>query len=169
MTIIKVPVKGLSSKEYERSLKVTWQPELQYAWDNGIAIGKYLEALKDGKILGSRCEKCHRIMLPARSFCELCWRPVDEYLPVKDTGIVNTFSICHVNWDASRLKPREPRHLPAVIEIEGASAGMGIMHLLGNVKPKDIYIGMKVKAKWKPRKDREGTITDILYFEPVRK
>ncbi|MBU2513443.1 Zn-ribbon domain-containing OB-fold protein [bacterium] len=167
MTIDKVPVKGLSSQEYEKALKVTWQPDLQYAWDNGIAIGKYLEALKDGKILGARCEECGRIMLPARSFCELCWRPTDEYLPVKDTGVVNTFSICNVNWDASRLKPEEPRHLPAVIEIDGASAGMGILHILGNVDPKDIKIGMKVKAKWKPEKEREGCITDILYFEPV--
>lgn len=168
MTIEKVPVKGLSSKEYEKALKVDWQPNLQYAWDDGIAIGRYLKALKDGKILATKCEECNRIMLPARAFCELCWRPVDEWLYVKDTGIVNTFSICHVNWDASRLKPKEPRHLPAVIEIDGASEGMGIMHLLGNVKPKDIKIGMRVKAVWKPKNQREGSITDILYFEPIK-
>lgn len=168
MTIEKVPVKGLSSKEYEKALKVDWQPNLQYAWDDGIAIGRYLKALKDGKILATKCEECNRIMLPARAFCELCWRPVDEWLYVRDTGIVNTFSICHVNWDASRLKPKEPRHLPAVIEIDGASEGMGIMHLLGNVKPKEIKIGMRVKAVWKPKNQREGSITDILYFEPIK-
>ncbi|HSV97272.1 MAG TPA: Zn-ribbon domain-containing OB-fold protein [Spirochaetota bacterium] len=167
MKIDNVPVKGLSGGEYDKALKISWKPELKYAWDNGIAIGKYLRALKEGEILGALCEKCGRIMLPARSFCELCWRPTDEYLPVKDTGKVNTFAICHVNWDASRLGPDEPRHMPAVIEIDGASDGQGIMHLLGNVKPENVKIGMKVKAVWKPEKEREGSITDIKYFEPA--
>lgn len=167
MEITKVPCKGLSSEEYEKSLKVKWDPELEYAWDNGIAIGKYLEGLKDGKILGARCEGCNRTMIPARAFCELCWRPTDEYVPVRDTGTVNTFAICHVNWDASRLKDSEPRHLPAVIMIDGLET-QGLMHVLGNVKPEDVRIGMKVKAVWKPAKERTGSITDIKYFEPVR-
>ncbi len=168
MAIENVPVKGLTSKEYEKALKTTYQPRAEYAWDNGIAIGKYLEGLKNGIILASECYECGRKMLPARAFCELCFRPSDRYIPVEDTGVVNTFAICHVNWDASRLKDDEPRHLPAVIEIDGASQGQGIMHLLGNVKPEDIKIGMKVKAVWKPEKEREGTITDILFFEPAK-
>ena len=167
MEITKVPCKGLTSEEYEKSLKVKWDPELKYAWDNGIAIGKYLEGLKDGKILGARCDGCNRTMIPARAFCELCFRPTDEYVPVKDTGTVNTFAICHVNWDASRLKDDEPRHLPAVIMIDGLEM-QGLMHILGNVKPEDVRIGMKVKAVWKPAKERTGTITDIKYFEPVK-
>jgi len=167
MSIENVPVKGLNSAEYDQALKVTCQPDLQYNWDNGIGIGKYLQGLKNGVILASVCEKCGRIMLPARSFCELCFRPVDDYTPVQDSGVINTFAICHVNWDASRLKPEEPRHLPAVIEIDGASPGMGIMHILGNIKPEDIKIGMKVKAVWKPESEREGSITDIRFFEPI--
>ena len=54
----------------------------------------------------------------------------------------------------------------AVVEIDGASSGMGILHLLGGVRPKDVYIGMKVKALWKPRSERVGAITDIRYFAP---
>ena len=57
--------------------------------------------------------------------------------------------------------------IPAVIEIEGASKGMGIMHLLGEVDPDEVKMGMKVKAVWKPAEEREGAITDILYFKPV--
>lgn len=166
MKIEQVPMKGLTSEEYEKAIKIKWQPKLQYAWDNGIAIGKYLAGLRDGKILASHCNGCGRIMLPVRSFCELCWRPTDGEVQVKDTGIVNTFAICHVNWDASRLRPGEPRHIPAVIEIDGASKGQGIMHLLGNVEPQNVKIGMRVRAVWKPASERTGSITDIVYFEP---
>jgi uncharacterized OB-fold protein len=41
------------------------------------------------------------------------------------------------------------------------------MHLLGEVDPKEIKIGMKVKAVWKETQDREGAITDIRYFKPI--
>ncbi len=167
MEIEKVPVRGLTAKEYKDALKVDWQPKLEYAWDNGIGIGRYLRGFKEGKIMASHCEKCDRTMLPARAFCELCFRPVDGWVQVGDTGTVNTFSICNVNWDASRLKPGDPPHLPAVIEIDGASKGMGILHILGNVKPDDIRSGMKVRAVWKPEEEREGSITDIIFFEPV--
>ena len=44
---------------------------------------------------------------------------------------------------------------------------MGIMHILGEVKPEDIYIGMRVKAVWKSEEEREGAITDIKYWKPI--
>lgn len=150
-------------------LSISMSPELQYAWDDGVAIGRYLKELKNGKIIARKCNKCGRIMIPPRMFCELCWRPTDEWVYCKDTGVVNTYSLCHVNWDASRIPEGEPLHLPAVIHIDGASPGMGILHLLGEVEYDDIKIGMKVKAVWKKPDEREGSVTDILYFKPARK
>ena len=149
-------------------LSTSWEPDLKYAWDDGVAIGRYLAELKAGQIMGRACHKCRRIMIPPRMFCELCFRPTDEWIPLEDTGTVNTFSIVHVNLDASRRKKGDPPLLPAVIEIDGASKGMGIMHMLGEVDPKDVKIGMKVKAVWKSEEEREGAITDILYFKPAR-
>ncbi len=43
----------------------------------------------------------------------------------------------------------------------------GIMHKLGEVEPKKVKIGMRVQAVWKPDAEREGAITDILYFKPI--
>jgi len=160
---------GLSSSDLREGkvLTIPHHPKLQYAWDAGQAVGRYLEGLKEGKLIGKKCKDCNRIMIPPRMFCELCFRPSDEWVTLKDTGTVNTFSICYVNWDASRLPQGAKPHLPAVIEIDGASEGMGILHLLGEVDPKDIKIGMKVKAVWKPANERIGAITDIRYFRPL--
>jgi len=41
------------------------------------------------------------------------------------------------------------------------------MHKLGEVDPEKVYIGMRVKAVWKPAEERQGAITDILYFKPI--
>lgn len=149
-------------------LSITQSPDLEYAWDDGVAIGRYLAELKNGTLVARKCNSCSRIMLPPRMFCELCWRPTDEWVYCKNTGTVDTFSLCHVNWDASRIPEGEPLHLPAVIHIDGASRGMGILHILGEVDPDKIKIGMKVKAVWKKAAEREGSITDILYFKPAR-
>ncbi|NIM95994.1 MAG: DNA-binding protein [Anaerolineales bacterium] len=136
-----------------------------YAWDAGIGIGAYLAGLKDGILLGSHCRTCRKTVIPPRTVCEWCFRPMTGFVPLKDTGTVNTFSLCYVTWDVIRIKDPE---LPAVIEIDGASPLHGIMHKLGEVEPEEIHIGMRVQAVWKHPEEREGAITDILYFKPIK-
>jgi hypothetical protein len=135
-----------------------------FAWDTGIGIGSYLAALKNDVILGSRCRTCRKIVVPPRTICEWCFRPMDEFVPLKDTGTVNTFSLCYVTWDVQRIKVPE---IPAVINIDGATSMHGIMHMLGEVDPKEVKIGMRVQAVWKPSDERQGSITDIRYFKPI--
>lgn len=148
-----------------------WNPNLEYAWDNGLALNNYLEGFRKGKILGRHCRHCDRILLPPREFCELCWKPASEYLELADTGEVNTFCVSYVDWKAGRLDIAggERPFTPAVIQIDGAGKDNAILHHLNEVDPWDIHIGMKVKAVWKPVEQREGSVADILYFKPVGK
>jgi len=157
---------GLSDEDFHKGKVCTtsWTADAKYAWDRGVAIGRYLTGLKQGKLLGVKCDKCGRKMIPPRAFCEWCFKPIDGWVELKDTGVINTFSLCYVTWDVQRIK--EPL-IPAVIEIDGASKGMGIMHLLSGADPKTFKRGMKVKAVWKPAAEREGAITDILYWKPA--
>ncbi|RLA86256.1 MAG: hypothetical protein DRG40_03195, partial [Deltaproteobacteria bacterium] len=92
-------VTGLSERDIREGkvITTTWKPNLRYAWDNGPALGRYLAELKNGRIIGKRCRRCNRILLPPRMFCELCWRPTDEWVYVKDTGVVNTFVISYID------------------------------------------------------------------------
>jgi len=144
---------------------VRFRPRIRYSWSAGAAMSRFLEELKNGRILATTCNKCRRIMVPPRVFCEQCFKPTDGWTYVKDTGRINTFSISHIAGDASRIK--EPI-VVAVIELDGASKGMGILHVMGEVKPKDVKFDMKVKAVWKPPSERTGAITDIKYFKPLK-
>lgn len=166
---IKATVTPLTDKDLKQNkvLTVRWVPKLQYAWDNGIAIGRYLAELKNGRIIARKCHGCKRVMIPPRMFCELCWRPTDEWVYVQDTGTINTFVVSHVDWKASRVPKGERYFTPAVIEIDGASPGMGLLHHINEIEPYDIKMGMRVKAVWKPARQREGAITDIKYFKPL--
>ncbi len=155
----------LSSQQFKGGEVVTWDDRytVEYDWDSGIAISAYLDGLKNGKLLASYSPSSARTVVPPRTFDELTWEQIDDLRDLPGTGRVNTFSLCYVNWDASR---RDDPLLPAVIELDGASPGMGILHMLDEVDPADIEIGMKVEAVWKPEAERQGAITDILYFRP---
>ena len=164
--IKELPGTPLSEKDIieKKVLFTEWHPEFMWAWDTGIGYGRYFAELKKGRIIGTRCNKCRRVLLPARYFCEWCFRPVDEWVYLEDTGTVNTFSIAYTDWVARRIK--KPR-IPVLIEIDG-SGGVGIMHVLGEVDPKEVKIGMRVKAVWEPEEEREGAITDIKYWKPLK-
>jgi uncharacterized protein len=154
----------LREKEFREALgAVDFAVDARYAWDTGIAVGRFLAGLREGRVLARECRECRRVLVPPRMFCEQCFRPTDRWVQVEDTGRVNTFSICWVSWD---MQPLEEPELPAVIEIDGASPGIGIMHKLGEVDPDAIRVGLEVEAVWKPRADREGSILDIQYFRP---
>ena len=156
----------LRSKDFEegRVLFETWDPNARYAWDAGVDIGGFLRGLKAGKLVGRHCPKCRRVMIQPRIFCEQCFRATDRWVDLQDTGTVITYSLCYVTWDMIQLE--EPL-IPAVIEIDGASPGMGIMHMLSEVDPETVEIGMRVQAVWKPEEERAGAITDIAYFKPL--
>jgi uncharacterized OB-fold protein len=103
-------------------------------------------------------------MIPPRIFCEQCFHATDRWVDLQETGTVITYSLCYVTWDMISL---EDPLIPAVIEIDGASSGMGIMHMLGEVDPEAVGIGMRVRAVWKPEEERIGAITDIVHFRPL--
>jgi hypothetical protein len=143
----------------------SYAPKLRYRWDTGTAVGRYLEELRQGRLIARRCHGCERVMIPPRMFCERCFRPTDEWVYVKDTGRILTFSLCYVTWDVRRLK--QPQ-IPAVIEIDGASPGMGILHLIEKVPPNEVKVGMPVRAVWLAPSKRRGSVTDIDYWAPIK-
>jgi hypothetical protein len=68
--------------------------------------------------------------------------------------------LLYENLDGSPLDEPE---LVAFVEFGDG----GIVHRLGEVDPDEIEIGMPVQAVFKPQADRQGSITDILYFKPA--
>src|SRR3990170_1614204 len=145
----------VNTKEVARGKVFTtsYTPKLRYRWDEGEAIGRYLEEFREGRLIARSCGQCARVMIPPRMFCERCFRPTDQWVYVKDTGKILTFSLCYVSWDVKRLKQPE---IPAVIEIDGASPGMGILHVVKKIAPGKVRVGMAVRAVWKPKSKRIG-------------
>ncbi len=157
---------GLKEEDFEREkvLTVAYQPLAKYSWATGVAISRFLSGLKAGEILGTKCDHCGRIAVPPRIFCELCFKRSAVWVKLPDTGSVNTFSISHIATDTTRLKTPT---IPAVIEID-STRHAGFLHIIGEAKPEEVTMGMRVKAVWADPEKRKGSITDIKYFKPIK-
>jgi uncharacterized OB-fold protein len=142
---------------------VDFQLDARYSWDAGVAISRFLDGLKDGRIWARECRSCARVLVPPRMFCERDFRPTDAWVEVPDTGVVETFSIAYVSWDMHELDRPD---IPAVIRIDDTSEG-GLLHKLDGVEPGSVSIGMRVQAVWKAPAERVGSILDIAHFAPV--
>jgi len=153
----------LSKEEFKRVPHAIVQPRARYAWSAGPAMSRFLEELKHGRIIARRCNRCGRVLVPPRTFCERCFRPTDEWVYLPGTGVIETFSVSYIDTDANRIE--EPI-LIGVIALDGACEHCGLMHYFGEVSPERIHIGMEVEPVWKPKEEREGAITDIRYFRP---
>ena len=149
--------------EAQRVLSVMYRPKMRYSWATGVAIGRFLKGLREGKIIGTQCTHCRRIVVPPRVFCEWCFRPVNDWVDLPDTGIINTFSVSYISTDTTKLKTPI---IPAVIEIDGTTHA-GFLHVIGEAKPETLKIGTRVKAVWAESTKRRGSITDIRYFKPA--
>ncbi|HEX5903897.1 MAG TPA: Zn-ribbon domain-containing OB-fold protein [Actinomycetota bacterium] len=158
------PGRSLSDAEFRSATgAVDDEVGARFEWDAGVAIARFLDGLRGGMLLGRECRNCERVLVPPRMFCERCFRGTDAWVQVEDTGVVQTFSICHVSWD---MQPLDVPSLPAVIAIDGSDGGF--LHVLGEVAPDDVSIGMAVEAVWKPVGERTGSILDIAHFRPRR-
>ncbi|MEM4138516.1 MAG: Zn-ribbon domain-containing OB-fold protein, partial [Sulfolobaceae archaeon] len=150
---------------------VEYIPNLKYSFTAGQAYSKYLLALKEGKIIGRKCKKCNRVYVPPRMYCEDCFRPTDEWVEVKDEGEVITVVASFISWTRERLEKPE---IIGIIKLEPSRPNdwifPGIFHRIcasyDEVRNMSLF-GKKVKAVWKNKNERIGSINDIECFKVI--
>ncbi len=152
-----------------------WHIACMYRHSAGAAFSRFLEGLKNGKILGTRCENCGRVLIPPRIFCEWCFKDVDKWVEHPGTGIISTYSLSYIGTDP-RVRFEKPV-IVAVIWFDGTVKAVnssrtvlhaaGMLHKVYGVDPEKVHVGMRVKPVWRKPEERVGSILDIEYFAPV--
>jgi uncharacterized OB-fold protein len=130
----------------------------------GVAGQRWLSALRDeGKLYATRCPKCERVYVPARLFCERCFAHLenDTWQVAGPEGTIESFTILHLAPDGSAGAPQ----FIALVRLDGADTLFP--HRLGDLGARKPRIGMRVKAVFKPKSEREGSINDIRHFAPA--
>jgi len=137
---------------------------VNYAYTLGVAGERFFrEIMENGRFMGTRCQQCEYTYLPPRLYCERCFAGLDDqWVEVGSQGTVEAFTVAHVDLEGEPLA--EPQLL-ALVRLEGAD-GL-LVHRLGQIEAEDVDIGLLVRAVFRPRRQRKGSLLDIRYFKPV--
>jgi len=140
---------------------------LPYRLSYGPTWTRFLNALQEKQILATRCQKCERVLVPARTFCPQCFVDTEEWLEVSQEGKVVTWAVVNFEFYG---QPQKPPYIPALIKLDGADVSM--FHLIGGFDMSDIDavkkilpIGRRVQAVWS--ENRTGHVLDIMHFSPI--
>ncbi len=120
---------------------------LPYRYTAGEANTDFLRSLESGRIVGSRCDSCDAVLVPARPFCPTCFGRTGERVEVADTGEV----VSHTT---------DPNGgVVALIRLDGTSTSFP-HRVVGSAET-----GMRVRARFADERSTE--ITAIEAFEPI--
>lgn len=120
---------------------------------------RFFQALRDrGALTGAKCEKCGTTYVPPVAFCEKCFVRVEKVVDLKDTGVLQAFTVAHEGPEGA---PLQTPVVYGIVKLRGASTVM-LHKVLAD--PKKLKAGARVKAQLKPQNKRKGSITDIEGF-----
>lgn len=148
---------------FEPMLPYTPSPvSLQFEVKPGKHYTAYLRGLEQGKIIGGRDPESGKVYVPPRASDPITGNPTDDYVEVAQEGVLTTFTVIRIPFEGQKLKP--PYCFGAIV-LDGAD--MPIYHLISGIPYDQIRMGMRVKAKWKPKEEWVTSLENILYFEPT--
>jgi len=136
----------------------TYTLEYPYTRTTGPVVGRFLTALRDGKLLGVRAGG--RVICPPIEHDPETGRSLDdpEFVEVGPGGTVKIST-----WIAepTRKHPFQQPFAFALIALDGAD--VPIVHAVQASSPEDVKSGTRVKAQY--RSERTNAISDV-YFVP---
>lgn len=127
----------------------------------------FLKALQEGKLLGGRTKNGRdgqpgKVYFPPKEADPATGLELDEFIELVDKGTVTTFAVINIPFPGQRIKPP---YVAAYVLLDGAD--IPFLHLVTEIDPADVRMGMRVQAVWKPREEWGLGIDNIDYFKPT--
>jgi uncharacterized OB-fold protein len=130
-----------------------------YSRTVGPHVGRFLTALRDGRIEGVRASD-GRVLVPPAEFDPVTGDRLTEWVPVADEGTVRWWAWVPEPFEG---QPFERPFAYALIQLDGADSGL--LHAIDATSPAELRGARRVRARWAD--ERVGAITDIACFEIV--
>jgi uncharacterized OB-fold protein len=122
----------------------------------------FLKALQEGKLLGARTGDHGKVYFPPKEADPATGLELDQFVELPDKGTVTTFAIINIPFSGQRIKPP---YVAAYVLLDGAD--IPFLHLVTEIDPADVRMGMRVQAVWKPREEWGLGIDNIDHFRPT--
>jgi uncharacterized OB-fold protein len=158
------PPAAAPAEEPEELVRLSQVLSIPQRFATGPVMGKFLNALKEKKILANKCPSCGRLQLPPREVCAECRVRVEEWVEVGPEGVIATPDITYyASPDPLTGETRETPYISAHFLLDGCRGHETFWHEVKRDDLEKVRRGARVRPVWAER--RRGAITDILYFE----
>lgn len=138
--------------------------ELDYKWNPGPTVGRFLTNLRDHKELTAvRCNVSSKVFLPPQGWSPYVNRKMDKFLTIVTNPKLKFGTIVYkAPWNAP--EGVELPYMLAALSFIGADTELLHIVVAPEEKLKALKEGDELAPVWK--ETRTGTIRDILYFVP---
>ena len=135
--------------------------DLPFSYSAGSTASRFFVELRDHRrIMGKKCPRCRRVIVPPQLLCNACFVETDQWVEVGTEGTLVTFTVV---YRGGSHHPKDPPLTYGIIKLDGADTSL--VHFLEETNVDQIKPGMRVKAVF--AKERIGHILDIECFRPV--
>jgi hypothetical protein len=111
---------------------VSWLPETEF-------MQKFLEALKQGKLMGTKCQRCGTKHMPPRQHCH-CGSSEFEWYEAPTKGKIFTYTM--ITYPPDSMAKYAP-YIVAVAELED---GTRLLSQLTGVTPTTLKVGLPIQV-----------------------
>lgn len=102
-------------------VEIPGQWSFAYTYFAGESASRFFAELRENqRVMGSRCPRCRRVLVPARSFCDACFERTTEWMPVAGEGTLETFTIITAAFPGLP----EPPVVLAYVTLDGADTAL---------------------------------------------
>ncbi|HUT54786.1 MAG TPA: zinc ribbon domain-containing protein [bacterium] len=145
-----------------------------YQFKAPTLLPEFAAGLKEGKLIGTLCRGCGKVIVPPRNICGRCHRRMEDRIVVSDKGTISVFVMSEpVQKDKFKLFGMDPIDMgllkegevimPVFVRFDGSDSN--VHTVLINADPKEVRVGMRVKAVF--AKERKGALSDLEGVEPL--
>lgn len=135
---------------------------MDYTYVAGVGRSLFLRGLARRTLLARRCPGCTRVYLPPPEFCSRCLVELSEPFELDGAGTVSTFCVINFPFPGQVY---DPPYVVAHIRVRGADTRL--MHLIRDIAPEDVRIGMDVEPVWVPEEELDTSMNSIRYYRPA--
>lgn len=138
------------------------QITLRYDYALGEVAGKFMQGLREGKVLATRCSKSGLTYLPPRAFCERSFEKCDSWVEAGHEGVIEASTVVVRGYEGKRKAPMAI----AFVRLDGVDSA--IANYVEDVDLSDPDAAMKRLAPGRRVRvefaaEREGRITDFTF------
>jgi uncharacterized OB-fold protein len=137
--------------------------DFNYTYFAGESASRFFHELRENRrIMGTRCSKCERLLVPARAYCDRCMAPTDEWKEVGPEGTLETFTIITTAFPGLPTPPI----VMAYVTLDGADTAL--INLVHGLDLSDLEVAAQ-KLNTLPRvrvefvDEPKGRITDFSF------